>query len=55
MEEINYDKMIAEAKRLKQLNEIVLNEIIEKFDSFERSMGKFERPISKFNRRKESN
>ena len=35
---IDYTKTLAEAKRLKMLNEIVMNEIFEKSDAFEKSL-----------------
>jgi hypothetical protein len=35
---IDYTKTLAEAKRLKMLNEIVMNEIFEKADAFEKSL-----------------
>ena len=38
MEPIDYEKMIAEAKRLKLLNEIAAKEIFEKADLFDKSL-----------------
>jgi len=38
METIDYEKMLAEAKRLKRLNEIVLKEITDKQNQMEKSV-----------------
>ena len=38
MEPINYEKMIAEAKRLKLLNEIAVNEIIKKSNDYQNTV-----------------
>jgi len=47
---IDYTKTLAEAKRLKMLNEIVLNEILEKSDAFEKSLEEIKsQPLPKMN------
>jgi len=47
---IDYSKTLAEAKRLKLLNEIVLKEIFEKADAFDASLVEIKsKPVPKMN------